>query len=215
VAPIKTKKPAAAKAAPAPAPAPAAKAQPAKPQQQQQQQASSTKSKPQQQQQSLLDFDGDAETSPADSQPSKDQYASLAGDLGNLALTPTLVSPSPAKAAAEESEEDVVQQVKLPTIKFKPTQLLSHLTGRGLAVECFYGRRPSFFPDRMVSVQLLLTNRGQKPISNITASTEGLEKGAELIPFNPVSELAPEDTVEVNLNIDFNQKTTPISFTIS
>lgn len=41
---------------------------------------------------------------------------------------------------------------------------------------------------------------------------QSLEKWAEMIPFNPIPELAVEEATEVNINIDFNQKANPINF---
>ena len=103
-------------------------------------------------------------------QQQQPQYSNLSTDLMNLSLTPTLFSQGSAKGNQEE--EEAVPEVKLPNIKFKLTPLLSHITARGLSVEYFFGRRTSLFPDKMVSVQLVVTNRGQKPIGNIKISTE-------------------------------------------
>jgi len=105
-------------------------------------------------------------------QQQQPQYSNLSTDLMNLSLTPTLFSQGSAKGNQEE--EEAVPEVKLPNIKFKLTPLLSHITARGLSVEYFFGRRTSLFPDKMVSVQLVVTNRGQKPIGNIKISTEVL-----------------------------------------
>ena len=129
------------------------------------------------------------EETPGSTQQQQPQYSNLSTDLMNLSLTPTLFSQSPAKGNQEEDE--LVPDVKLPSIKFKLTPLLSHITARGLSVEYFFGRRTSLFPDKMVSVQLVVTNRGQKPIGNIKISTEVSSFWFFLSPFGAVSHSLP------------------------
>jgi len=132
-----------------------------------------------------------------------------------MALTPTTApaKPKPAEGDLDDAAaNEIIPDVKLPTIKFKPLPLLSHITGKGLNAEFFFGRKPSLYPQRMVSVQLILTNRGQKPLKNIKVGTDNLEKWTEVIGFTTVPELGVDEGIEVNLNIDFNQKLNPINF---
>lgn len=60
------------------------------------------------------------------------------------------------------------------------------MSGKGLAAHYHFSRQPGIFGDRMVSVQVTLTNTIDQKIENIHVKDKKLPPGMKMIEFNPI-----------------------------
>ncbi|XP_062468386.1 AP-3 complex subunit beta-1 isoform X2 [Pezoporus occidentalis] len=121
---------------------------------------------------------------------------SLTADLEGLSL-PTL------------SVIDVTTQVSVPT---KTHELLHRMSGKGLAAHYRFSRQPCIFGDRMVSVQLIVTNTTDHKIENIHIKEKKLPPGMRMHEFSPIECLEPAGSITVSVGIDFCDSTQIASF---
>ncbi|XP_069736821.1 AP-3 complex subunit beta-1 isoform X1 [Phaenicophaeus curvirostris] len=123
--------------------------------------------------------------------------ASLTADLEGLSL-----SSSPVI-------DQVTTQVSVPT---KTHELLHRMSGKGLAAHYCFSRQPSIFGDRMVSVQVTVTNTSDQKIENIHIEEKKLPAGMRMQEFNPIECLEPAGSITVSMGIDFCDSAQTASF---
>ncbi|NXJ82275.1 AP3B1 protein, partial [Trogon melanurus] len=122
--------------------------------------------------------------------------ASLTADLEGLSLSSSSVI-------------DVTTQVSVPT---KTHELLHRMSGKGLAAHYHFSRQPGIFGDRLVSVQVTLTNTTDQKIENIHIKEKKLPPGMRMHEFNPIECLEPAGSITVSMGIDFCDSTQTASF---
>ncbi|XP_065415747.1 AP-3 complex subunit beta-2 isoform X3 [Chrysemys picta bellii] len=146
---------------------------------------------------SLLDLD---DFTPAPPQPASSPAivsTSLVTDLEGLtltdaSLTPTMLSP-------------VFSTVKT-------YELLHRMAGEGLSVEYYFNRQP-FPPDpHMVAVQIQFSNNTESEVKNLRVSEPKLVSGMRIQEFQEIESLAPGDTANVIMGIDFCDSTQAANF---
>lgn len=74
-------------------------------------------------------------------------------------------------------------QVSVPT---KTHELLHRMSGKGLAAHYHFSRQPGIFGDRMVPVQVTVTNTTDQKIENIHIGEKKLPPGMRMHEFNPI-----------------------------
>lgn len=98
---------------------------------------------------------------------------------------------------------------------FVPTKthvLLHRMSGKGLAAHYFFPRQPCIFGDKMVSVQITLSNTTDRKIENIHIGEKKLPTGMQMHVFHPIESLEPEGSITVSMGIDFCDSTQTASF---
>lgn len=68
----------------------------------------------------------------------------------------------------------------------KTHELLHRMSGKGLAAHYHFSRQPGIFGDRMVSVQVTVTNTTDQKIENIHIKEKKLPPGMRMHEFNPI-----------------------------
>lgn len=68
----------------------------------------------------------------------------------------------------------------------KTHELLHRMSGKGLAAHYHFSRQPGIFGDRMVSVQLTVTNTTDHKIENIHIKEKKLPPGMRMHEFSPI-----------------------------
>ncbi|XP_021235088.1 AP-3 complex subunit beta-1 isoform X4 [Numida meleagris] len=118
-------------------------------------------------------------------------------------------SDSDAEKPRNATSSKVTTQVFVPT---KMHEMLHRMTGKGLSAHYQFSRQPCIFGDRMVSVQVTLTNTTDQKIDNIHIGEKKLPPGMRMHEFNPIECLEPERSVTVSMGIDFCDSTQTASF---
>ncbi|XP_042681702.1 AP-3 complex subunit beta-1 isoform X2 [Centrocercus urophasianus] len=124
-------------------------------------------------------------------------------------LSPSLTADLEGLSLSGSSVIDVTTQVFVPT---KTHEMLHRMTGKGLSAHYQFSRQPCIFGDRMVSVQVTLTNTTDQKIDNIRIGEKKLPPGMRMHEFNPIECLEPERSVTVSMGIDFCDSTQTASF---
>ncbi|XP_031466008.1 AP-3 complex subunit beta-1, partial [Phasianus colchicus] len=124
-------------------------------------------------------------------------------------LSPSLTADLEGLSLSGSSVIDVTTQVFVPT---KTHEMLHRMTGKGLSAHYQFSRQPCIFGDRMVSVQVTLTNTTDQKIDNIHIGEKKLPPGMRMHEFNPIECLDPERSVTVSMGIDFCDSTQTASF---
>ncbi|NXG30377.1 AP3B1 protein, partial [Dromaius novaehollandiae] len=124
-------------------------------------------------------------------------------------LSPSLAADLEGLSLSGSSVIDVTTQVFVPT---KTHELLHRMSGKGLAANYHFSRQPCIFDDRMVSVQVTLTNTTDQKIENIHIGEKKLPPGMRMHGFNPIESLEPEGSITVAMGIDFCDSTQTASF---
>uniref|UniRef100_A0A672UHA5 AP-3 complex subunit beta n=1 Tax=Strigops habroptila TaxID=2489341 RepID=A0A672UHA5_STRHB len=114
----------------------------------------------------------------------------------------------PGKSRCTTSSK-VTTQVSVPT---KTHELLHRMSGKGLAAHYHFSRQPGIFGDRMVSVQVTVTNTTDHKIENIHIEEKKLPSGMRMHEFSPIECLEPAGSVTVSVGIDFCDSTQMASF---
>eukprot|EP00658_Telonema_sp_P-2_P008389 TRINITY_DN1315_c0_g1_i10.p1 TRINITY_DN1315_c0_g1~~TRINITY_DN1315_c0_g1_i10.p1 ORF type:complete len:1075 (+),score=344.84 TRINITY_DN1315_c0_g1_i10:244-3468(+) len=130
------------------------------------------------------------------------------GDLGDI------FGDSPAPGGVDILLQAERVAANITTESFLPkTELLNHVTARGLGVECQFVRTLGAMDHNVI--RLFIKNHTSSTIQSIKVS-KGVEGGGQtMVPFNPISSLAPGASSEVTINVNFNNKTQPARFEIS
>lgn len=105
--------------------------------------------------------------------------------------------------------------ISVSTPVFVPTKthvLLHRMSGKGLAAHYFFPRQPCIFGDKMVSVQITLSNTTDRKIENIHIGEKKLPTGMQMHVFHPIESLEPEGSITVSMGIDFCDSTQTASF---
>uniref|UniRef100_A0A8V0YGV9 AP-3 complex subunit beta n=1 Tax=Gallus gallus TaxID=9031 RepID=A0A8V0YGV9_CHICK len=116
---------------------------------------------------------------------------------------------SDTEKSRNATSSKVTTQVFVPT---KMHEMLHRMTGKGLSAHYQFSRQPCIFGDRMVSVQVTLTNTSDQKIENIHIGEKKLPPGMRMHEFNPIECLEPERSVTVSMGIDFCDSTQTASF---
>ncbi|KAM6036911.1 AP-3 complex subunit beta-1 isoform 1-T1 [Theristicus caerulescens] len=124
-------------------------------------------------------------------------------------LSPSLTADLEGLSLSSSSVIDVTTQVSVPT---KTHELLHRMSGKGLAAHYHFSRQPGIFGDRMVSVQVTVTNTADQKIENIHIGEKKLPPGMRMHEFNPIGCLEPAGSVTVSMGIDFCDSTQMASF---
>ncbi|XP_074022960.1 AP-3 complex subunit beta-1 isoform X2 [Numenius arquata] len=124
-------------------------------------------------------------------------------------LSPSLAADLEGLSLSSSSVIDVTTQVSVPT---KPHELLHRMSGKGLAAHYHFSRQPGIFGDRMVSVQVTVTNTTDQKIENIHIGEKKLPPGMRMHEFNPIECIEPAGSVTVSMGIDFCDSTQTASF---
>uniref|UniRef100_A0A669QFM6 Adaptor related protein complex 3 subunit beta 1 n=1 Tax=Phasianus colchicus TaxID=9054 RepID=A0A669QFM6_PHACC len=98
-------------------------------------------------------------------------------------LSPSLTADLEGLSLSGSSVIDVTTQVFVPT---KTHEMLHRMTGKGLSAHYQFSRQPCIFGDRMVSVQVTLTNTTDQKIDNIHIGEKKLPPGMRMHEFNPI-----------------------------
>uniref|UniRef100_A0A8C6GZX6 AP-3 complex subunit beta n=1 Tax=Mus spicilegus TaxID=10103 RepID=A0A8C6GZX6_MUSSI len=117
--------------------------------------------------------------------------------------------------SGSDSEPAPRNVAPVSTPVFVPTkthELLHRMHGKGLAAHYCFPRQPCIFSDKMVSVQITLTNTSDRKIENIHIGGKGLPVGMQMHAFHPIDSLEPEGSVTVSVGIDFCDSTQTASF---
>uniref|UniRef100_A0A672UFA3 Adaptor related protein complex 3 subunit beta 1 n=1 Tax=Strigops habroptila TaxID=2489341 RepID=A0A672UFA3_STRHB len=102
-----------------------------------------------------------------------------------------------------------IGKISVPT---KTHELLHRMSGKGLAAHYHFSRQPGIFGDRMVSVQVTVTNTTDHKIENIHIEEKKLPSGMRMHEFSPIECLEPAGSVTVSVGIDFCDSTQMASF---
>ncbi|NXK88827.1 AP3B1 protein, partial [Formicarius rufipectus] len=124
-------------------------------------------------------------------------------------LSPSLTADLEGLSLSSSSVIDVTTQVSVPT---KTYELLHRMSGKGLAAHYHFSRQPGIFGDRMVSVQVTVTNTTDQKIENIHTEEKKLPPGMKMHEFNPIECLEPGGSTTVTMGIDFCDSTQTASF---
>ncbi|NXF06200.1 AP3B1 protein, partial [Smithornis capensis] len=123
-------------------------------------------------------------------------------------LSPSLAADLEGLSLSSSSVIDVSKQVSVPT---KTHELLHRMSGKGLAAHYHFSRQPGIFGDRMVPVQITVTNTTDQKIENIHIEKK-LPPGMKMHEFNPIACLEPGGSTTVMMGIDFCDSTQTASF---
>ncbi|NWW47906.1 AP3B1 protein, partial [Pedionomus torquatus] len=124
-------------------------------------------------------------------------------------LSPSLAADLEGLSLSSSSVIDVTTQVPVPT---KTHELLHRMSGKGLAAHYHFSRQPGIFGDRMVSVQVTVTNTTDQKIENIHIGEKKLPAGMRMHEFNPIECIEPAGSVTISMGIDFCDSTQMASF---
>ncbi|NXW23887.1 AP3B1 protein, partial [Circaetus pectoralis] len=124
-------------------------------------------------------------------------------------LSPSLTADLEGLSLSSSSVIDVTAPVSVPT---KTHELLHRMSGKGLAAHYHFSRQPGIFGDRMVSVQVTVTNTTDQKIENIHIKEKKLPPGMRMHEFNPIECLEPAGSIRVSMGIDFCDSAQMASF---
>ncbi|NXC50481.1 AP3B1 protein, partial [Penelope pileata] len=124
-------------------------------------------------------------------------------------LSPSLTADLEGLSLSGSSVIDVATQVVVPT---KMYEMLHRMTGKGLSAHYHFSRQPCIFGDRMVSVQVTVTNTTDQKMENIHIGEKKLPPGMRMHEFKPIECLEPGGSVTVSMGIDFCDSTQTASF---
>ncbi|NXD25473.1 AP3B1 protein, partial [Spelaeornis formosus] len=124
-------------------------------------------------------------------------------------LSPSLAADLEGLSLSSSSVIDVTMQVSVPT---KTHELLHRMSGKGLAAHYHFSRQPGIFGDRMVPVQVTITNTTDQKIENIHIGEKKLPPGMRMHEFNPIEWLEPGGSIIATVGIDFCDSTQTASF---
>ncbi|KAM4638957.1 AP-3 complex subunit beta-1 isoform 2-T2 [Amazona ochrocephala] len=124
-------------------------------------------------------------------------------------LSPSLTADLEGLCLPSLSVIDVTTQVSVPA---KTHELLHRMSGKGLAAHYHFSRQPGIFGDRMVSVQVTVTNTTDHKIENIHVKEKKLPPGMRMHEFSPIECLEPAGSITVSVGIDFCDSTQIASF---
>ncbi|XP_053697786.1 AP-3 complex subunit beta-2 isoform X1 [Sabethes cyaneus] len=99
-------------------------------------------------------------------------------------------------------------------IPVKSNELLNKVNGFGLEISYRFIRSPHIFSTKMISVELVFTNRGNMELTDILIGKKSLQAGMHLKEFPPIQVLNPKQSRTCILGLDCNDSTQPANFEI-
>ncbi|KAM4035648.1 AP-3 complex subunit beta-2 isoform 2-T2 [Anomaloglossus baeobatrachus] len=123
--------------------------------------------------------------------------SSLVTDLEGLSLTDTSLTPT------------VISPIFSSGRTF---ELLHRMTGEGLSMEYIFSRQPFTLDQRMVSVQIKISNNTESEVRNIRTSEPKLLSGMRMQEFQEIESLPPGENATVLMGIDFCDSTQAANF---
>ncbi|KFP20037.1 AP-3 complex subunit beta-2, partial [Egretta garzetta] len=149
---------------------------------------------------SLLDLDDFTPPPPQPIPSSSVISTSLVTDLEGLTLTDTSLAPASLKLLS-------------PAFGAVRTyELLHRMAGEGLAVEYCFSRRPFPGDPHMVAVQIQISNNTDTELKSLRVSEPKPLAGMRIQEFPEIECLAPGDTANVVMGIDFCDSTQAANF---
>ncbi|XP_053898883.1 AP-3 complex subunit beta-2 isoform X2 [Malaclemys terrapin pileata] len=146
---------------------------------------------------SLLDLDDFTSAPPQPASSPAIVSTSLVTDLEGLTLTDASLTPTMLSPVFST---------------MKTYELLHRMAGEGLSVEYYFNRQP-FPPDpHMVAVQIQFSNNTESEVKNLRVSEPKLVSGMRIQEFQEIESLAPGDTANVIMGIDFCDSTQAANF---
>ncbi|XP_048359371.1 AP-3 complex subunit beta-1 isoform X2 [Sphaerodactylus townsendi] len=124
-------------------------------------------------------------------------------------LCPTSASDLEGLSLSSSSVIDVSTPVFVP---MKTHELLHRINGKGLAAHYHFSRQPCIYGDRMVSVQVTLSNTTEQKIENIHVGEKKLPSALRMHVFNSIESLEPGESITTSMGIDFCDSTQAANF---
>ncbi|XP_062867154.1 AP-3 complex subunit beta-1 isoform X1 [Trichomycterus rosablanca] len=125
-------------------------------------------------------------------------------------LSPSLLSDLQGLSLSSTSTIQVGSPVFVPDRSY---ELLHCITGKGLAAHYHFTRQPCIYNDRMISVQLTLTNNSDQVLNNIHIS-EISPTAQKMHCFNNIECLERNASATVSVGVDFNDSTQAANFNL-
>ncbi|XP_061173908.1 AP-3 complex subunit beta-2-like [Saccostrea echinata] len=138
---------------------------------------------------------------------------SSGGTPGDI-LTPSMASAMSNLSISSTQPSSSSNFVQPMNIALKSYELLNRMTGNGLGITYKFTRTISVFSPKMVSIELTLTNHGDKPLSAIKVGKKTLQPGMEIQDFPEIASLGTGASTSVLMAINFNDTTQPAKFEI-
>ncbi|XP_066448543.1 AP-3 complex subunit beta-2 isoform X7 [Eleutherodactylus coqui] len=146
---------------------------------------------------SLLDLDDFSVSSAPPTTSGSIVSSSLVTDLEGLSLTDTSLSPTAISPIFSSG---------------RAFELLHRMTGEGLSVEYIFSRQPFTSDNRMVSVQIKISNNTDSEVRNIRTNEPKLLCGMRMQEFQEIESLPPGESATVMMGIDFCDSTQAANF---
>ncbi|XP_060091844.1 AP-3 complex subunit beta-1 [Heteronotia binoei] len=124
-------------------------------------------------------------------------------------LSPTSVTDLEGLSLSGTSVIDIITPVFVPT---KTHELLHRMSGKGLAAHYHFSRQPCIYGDKMVSVQITLSNTTEQKIENIHVGEKMLPSDMRMHLFNSIESLEPGESITTSMGIDFCDSTQAANF---
>jgi len=157
---------------------------------------------------------------PAASKPvsNLDLLLDLDGPVGGLGapglqpapvlLTPTAGGPGTPTSKTNESSDSVAPMF----VSSVSQELCSKMSTGGVQVDYRFTRHPHIYAPDMMAIQLTFTNQSTDECGEIKVGATKLAAGMAIHPFPGILSLAPGQTVNTTLGIDFRDTTQPAKF---
>ncbi|XP_077203447.1 AP-3 complex subunit beta-1 isoform X2 [Paroedura picta] len=97
-------------------------------------------------------------------------------------------------------------------VPMKTHELLHRMSGKGLAAHYHFSRQPCIYGDKMVSVQVTLSNTTEQKIENIHVGEKRLPSDVRMHMFNTIESLEPGESITTSMGIDFCDSTQAANF---
>lgn len=131
-------------------------------------------------------------------------------------LTPSLGGSSSAPTLGQTQRIEPIGPSYIP---LNSSELLSASGGNGLAIGCRYTRAPHLYSAAMVSIELVITNTLDRPLSDVrmdcSSSSSGASATTVIKEFAPIAQLAAGGTIAALIGIEFNDSTQPVQFAVT
>ncbi|XP_015275055.1 PREDICTED: AP-3 complex subunit beta-1 [Gekko japonicus] len=124
-------------------------------------------------------------------------------------LCPTSAADLEGLSLSGSSVIDISTPVFVP---MKTHELLHRMSGKGLAAHYHFSRQPCIYGDKMVSVQVTLSNTTEQKIENIHVGEKKLPTDMRMHVFNPIESLEPGESITTSMGIDFCDSTQAANF---
>ncbi|XP_054842502.1 AP-3 complex subunit beta-1 isoform X1 [Eublepharis macularius] len=124
-------------------------------------------------------------------------------------LCPTSAADLEGLNLSSSSVIDVSTPVFVP---MKTHELLHRMSGKGLAAHYHFSRQPCIYDDKMVSVQVTLSNTSEQKIETLHVGEKKLPSGMRMHVFNSIESLEHGESITTSMGIDFCDSTQAANF---